>query len=131
MPVLLGSCWRGQPHGFVRYLGMPKFTKGHPGFGGRKRGEPTRGQVEVQQLARDLLSDPAYLANLRERLIHGRCAPQVECKLYAYAFGEPPRDINLNANLRGLASVVHEHVSRLELGAAPSANTDPSEPDVH
>jgi len=114
----------------VRYLCVPKFQKGHPRYGGRKKGVPTRGQVEVQQLARDLLSDPAYLANLRERLIRGRCAPQVECKLYAYAFGEPPREINLHGSLRGVVSVVHEHVSRLEL-AAGATNPDVSEPDVH
>jgi hypothetical protein len=106
---------------------MPKFQKGHPRFGGRKKGVLTRGQVEVQQLARDLLSDPAYVANLRERLIHGKCSPQVECKLYAYAFGEPPQHVQVNGTLRSIVSVVHEHIERLELTPPPSALL----PDVH
>lgn len=111
---------------------MARFQKGHPRYGGRKKGVPTRGQVEVQQLARELLSDPEYLANLRDRLVHGRCAPQVECKLFAYAFGEPPREINLHGSLRGVVSVVHEHINRLEVAAGTSATiTDASEPEVH
>ena len=61
---------------------MPKFQKGHPRLGGRKKGMPTRGQVEIQQLARYLLSDPVYLANLRKRLVSGKGAPLVEAKLY-------------------------------------------------
>ena len=73
----------------------------------------TRGQVDVQRLARDLVTDPIYLANLRARLRSGKCSPQVEAKLYAYAYGEPPQHVEIQGSLRGVVQVIHEHVASI------------------
>ena len=70
---------------------MPKFKKGHPRYGGRQKGVLTRGQTDIQRLARELVTDTIYLENQRARLRSGKCSPQVEAKLYAYAFGEALR----------------------------------------
>jgi hypothetical protein len=67
----------------------------------------------MQRLARELLTDPLYLANLRARLRSGKCSPQVEAKLYAYAFGEPPQHVEVGGRLRGVVQVIHEHVASL------------------
>jgi hypothetical protein len=107
---------------------VAKFQKGHPRFGGRKKDVLTRGQVKVQQLARDLFSDPAYLANLRERLVRGRCAPQVECKLYAYAFGEPPQRVAIDGAVSSAWCMSTS--SAFELAPLPSVPAA-SDPDVH
>jgi hypothetical protein len=92
---------------------MPKFQKGHPRYGGRQKGVLTRGQVDIQRLARELVTDPIYLANLRTRLRSGKCSPQVEAKLFAYAFGEPPQHVEVGGSLRGVVQVVHEHVANI------------------
>jgi hypothetical protein len=88
---------------------MPPFQKGHPKYGGRQKGRPLVMQREIREWVRELFEDPLYRESVRRRLFKGRLPPQVECKLLAYAYGEPPRDITLNANVRGLVSVVHEH----------------------
>jgi len=93
---------------------MPKFQKGHPRYGGRQKGVLTRGQVDIQRLARDLVTDPIYLANLRARLQSGKCSPQVEAKLYAYAFGEPPQHVEVGGSLRGMVQVIHEFVTSID-----------------
>lgn len=93
---------------------MPKFEKGHPKYGGRRPNEVLQAPG-IRTWARSLFEDPRYKLSVKTRLMKGRLPPQVECKLLAYAYGEPPRDITLNANLRGLVSVVHEHIA-----AAPS-----------
>ena len=80
---------------------MPKFQKGHPRYGGRQKGVLTRGQVDIQRLARELVTDPIYLANLSARLRSGKCSPQVEAKLYAYAFGEPPQHVEVAGRCEG------------------------------
>jgi hypothetical protein len=53
--------------------------------------------------------------------------PAGECKLYAFAFGEPPQKVAVDATLRGVVNVVHEHLERLELAPPASAAV----PDVH
>jgi len=92
---------------------MPPFQKGHPKYGGRPKGKPLAASKELQSWTRSLFEDPRYRLSVQSRLFKGRLPPQVECKLLAYAYGEPARDITLNANLRGLVRVVHEHVAAL------------------
>jgi hypothetical protein len=69
--------------------------------------------VDIQRLARQLVTDPIYLANLRARLRNGKCSPQVEAKLFAYAFGEPPQHLEVGGMLRGVVQVIHEHVASI------------------
>ena len=95
---------------------MPKFEKGHPHYGGRAKGAPLKASKELTVWCREMFEDPRYQMSVRQRLFKGRLPPQVECKLLAYAYGEPARDVTLHANLRGLVSVIHEHIA-----AAPSA----------
>jgi len=92
---------------------MPKFQKGHPRYGGRQKGVLTRGQTDIQRLARELVTDPIYLANLRTRLRSGKCSPQVEARLYAYAFGEPPQHVEVGGTLRGVVQIIHEHLASI------------------
>jgi hypothetical protein len=91
---------------------MPRFQKGdkRPPGAGRKKGQLAAGSREIAVWCREMFEDPRYQLSVRTRLLKGRLPPQVECKLLAYAYGEPARDITLNANLRGLVSVVHEHI---------------------
>jgi hypothetical protein len=97
---------------------MPKFVKGqqkHPDAG-RKKGAALGVAKELTTWCREMFEDPRYQMSVRQRLFKGRLPPQVECKLLAYAYGEPARDVTINANLRGLVSVIHEHIA-----AAPPA----------
>jgi hypothetical protein len=96
---------------------MSKFEKGHPKYGGRRTNEVLQAPG-IRHWARSLFEDPRYQLSVKTRLMKGRLPPQVECKLLAYAYGEPARDITLNANLRGLVSVVHEHVEAVAAGQA-------------
>lgn len=94
---------------------MPKFEKGRAKTGGRKKGVATIKAIATQagivEWARSLFEDERYRASIAARLYKGRLPPQVECKLLAYAYGEPVRELSLNATLRGVVSVVHEHVA--------------------
>jgi hypothetical protein len=90
---------------------MPKFEKGHAKTGGRKPGAPLVVAKEIAVWCRAMFEDPRYQMSVRQRLLKGRLPPQVECKLLAYAYGEPARDVTLHANLRGLVSIVHEHIA--------------------
>ena len=56
--------------------------------GGRRAGTPNKATLEIRDAARRLLEDPAYLRNVRERLLEGK-APQLEVLLHHYAYGKP------------------------------------------
>lgn len=71
---------------------MALFEKGNPG---RPEGIPNRSTREIRAMARSLVEDPIYLANLKERLDSGKIAPAVECMLYHYAYGKPPETLIL------------------------------------
>ena len=55
---------------------------------GRRKGVPNKATREVRTLARGLLNDKRYLAQLRRRMIAGTAGP-VEVLLYHYAYGKP------------------------------------------
>lgn len=69
---------------------------------GRKRGVPNKATVEVKEMARALVEDPTYRANLTARLRRGRCAPAVELGLWHYAYGKP-KDTTVVENPDGSA----------------------------
>ena len=56
--------------------------------GGRPKGVPNKVSREIREPAQ-LLFDDAYWTRTRVRLAQGRLAPAVECRLLAYAYGEP------------------------------------------
>lgn len=87
---------------------MP-FKKGQSGNPrGRKPGAVNKATAEIREVTQKLF-DEAYFANIRVRLGEGKLPPAVECKLLAYAFGEPKQSIELDGNLNTIAKVVHEH----------------------
>jgi hypothetical protein len=70
------------------------FVKGDP-RAGRPKGTLNKASIEVKELARSLLSDPGYVANLKARLIAGECPPPVETMLWHYAYGKPKESVEL------------------------------------
>jgi|CXWL01.1.fsa_nt_gi hypothetical protein len=79
------------------------FQKGKPKTGGRKAGTTNKATVEIKELARSLLEDPAYQANLKQRLRDGE-ASQIEQLLYHYAYGKP------TGNLKGAGEFTLEEL---------------------
>ena len=57
---------------------------------GRPPGRQNNVKREVRHLARDLVSNPEYMAALRQRLIDGK-AGALEPIIWQYAYGEPPK----------------------------------------
>ena len=57
-------------------------------LGGRKKGTPNKASGEVREVARRLVGDPIYLANLKIRLEQGAAGP-IESTLWFYAWGKP------------------------------------------
>ena len=76
--------------------------------GGRPKGVPNKVTTEIKDITRNIF-DAAYFASVKARLAEGKLAPAVECRLLGYAFGEPKQSIDLDANIRTVAKVVHEH----------------------
>lgn len=87
---------------------MP-FKKGRSGNPkGKPRGAVNHATREIRDVTRQLFDD-AYFANVRVRLSEGTLPAAVECRLLAYAYGEPKQSIELDANLKAVTKVVHEH----------------------
>lgn len=76
----------------------PGRPKGTPKTGGRQKGTPNKATVEIREIARALVEDPAYVASLRERLIAGE-APHMETLLHHYAYGKPPERVEVSGSL--------------------------------
>lgn len=68
---------------------MALFTNGHTKVGGRQPGTPNKRTTHAALIAKQLVEDPDYLGSLRERLVAGTLAPQVEALLLQYAYGRP------------------------------------------
>jgi hypothetical protein len=64
------------------------FTKGDP-RAGRPPGTPNKTSQDARELAQKLVSDPAYLEKLQQRLIEGKLG-NLETVLWSYAYGPPP-----------------------------------------
>lgn len=74
-------------------MNMGGFKPFQKGEGGRPAGIPNKATREIRAMARSLVEDPEYVENLRIRLRSGKCAPAVECMLFHYAYGEPPKTL--------------------------------------
>ena len=55
---------------------------------GRPKGAVNTTTRDSREMATRLVTDPAYVKNLRDRLVEGR-APHMETLLHHYAFGKP------------------------------------------
>jgi hypothetical protein len=64
------------------------FTPGDP-RAGRKKGSMNNIRKEIRQLCHELVSNPDYVAALRQRLIEGKCT--LEPIIWQWAYGEPPK----------------------------------------
>jgi hypothetical protein len=70
------------------------FTPGDP-RAGRPKGSLNKTGREARELAQALVTDPAYLEKLKQRLIDGKLG-DMEKVLWAYAYGQPPhRPVNI------------------------------------
>jgi hypothetical protein len=78
---------------------------------GRPKGAVNLATREIRGLAQSLLNQN-YFEKLKTRLLAGKIAPAVECKLLAYAFGEPKQSFEHSGSLAVLTTVVHEHHPR-------------------
>ena len=77
------------------------------GRDGKVSNKPTEQDREIRKLSKKLLTNPTYLANLKERLETGRIQPGVEAMLYYYAFGKPPETVETKQVVP--VRIVHEY----------------------
>jgi hypothetical protein len=59
---------------------------------GRPKGIPNKNTRAIKEFASELLSDPAYVAELKLRLQSGK-APHMETLLHHYAYGKPKEQV--------------------------------------
>jgi hypothetical protein len=86
---------------------MPKNTAGlKRGGPGRKPGVPNKVTREVRDLAEALISNDAYLATLRRKLLAGKCNPQIEAMLWHYRYGKPKDTVEITGENGGPISVI-------------------------
>jgi len=76
---------------------VAKFTPNHPKVGGRPKGGLNKSTLAGRQFAEQLVNDPVYRRNLRERLLAGKVPPGVESMLWYYAHGKPRETLELTA----------------------------------
>jgi hypothetical protein len=50
---------------------------------------------EAKAICSAMVDDPAYLANLKRRLVRGKLAPAVECMIWHYAKAKPADTLRL------------------------------------
>ncbi len=79
------------------------FVKGHPPYNGpgRPKGCQNKHTIEAKALPRGLLNDKTYRRNLQKRLRTGE-AGAMEPMLWAYAFGKPKEQLEMNWHLERL-----------------------------
>lgn len=95
-PPLQTAAGELRPTGRPAVSGKP-FRPGQSGNPeGRKKGVPNKATREVRQLARRLVEDREYQANVRQRLRAGE-AGALEPLLWHYAYGKPKEVVDLTA----------------------------------
>src|SRR5207249_7750781 len=80
---------------------------------GRPKGVPNKVTIEAKEACGRLVDDPAYLTNLRRRLLRGRLPPQIEAMLWAYAKGKPVERVEVK-NVTDVENLTYEQkIARL------------------
>ncbi len=69
--------------------------KGLPKTGGRVRGVPNKTTTDIGLACRTLVDDEAYRLEFAIRLKDGKLAPLLEKMVWAYAYGEPKKELAL------------------------------------
>jgi len=87
------------------------FQRGKPKTGGRKQGTPNKATVEIKELAREILEDPAYQKRLRVRIIRGE-AERIETLLYHYAYGKPSENLTASQGTSLAELVLMSHLDK-------------------
>lgn len=72
---------------------------------GRQKGSRNNASKAAKRLAMRLVTEPAYLALLRQRLLDGTLSPSTEQMLWAYAFGRPTHKAEVQTNSSVVISV--------------------------
>ena len=75
------------------------FMRNRAKTGGRMKGTPNKVTVVAQAFAEQLVTDPIYRANLRERLLAGKVHPAVEMMIWHYTFGKPKEQLELSGSV--------------------------------
>lgn len=89
--------------------------RGKPGPG-RRKGVRNKITAEVRDVARRLVEDRAYRANLRQRLLRGE-AGALEILIWRFAFGEPSATSTVELHERRLDAIreaARERLSRMD-----------------
>lgn len=85
---------------------MPRFQKGCKPGPGRPKGRRDDVTLAAQALARQILSSPKYVDNLKKRAEAGKLKPAVEVMLWHYAAGKPPDKVELTGENAGPLQVI-------------------------
>lgn len=85
---------------------------------GRKKGALNKATRQIRDITQKLF-DEAYFAGVKVRLGDGKLAPAVECKLLAYAFGEPKQSYEVSGpDGTPIQQIIHKYVAALPVDAA-------------
>lgn len=95
------------------------FQKGQPrpAGAGRRRGTPNHVTAEAAGLCRALVDDAAYRERFRQRLLTGKLAPALEVMVWAYAYGRPTEQHEVEAITEQVTDVFHHIIH----GPAPTS----------
>jgi hypothetical protein len=74
----------------------PPFTKGGKPGPGRPKGSIAQATLEVRAFCRSVVESPEYRQRLYDDLVERKVSPAVELMLWARAFGEVPRVIEVS-----------------------------------
>ena len=106
------------------------------GSRGRPKGAKNKATIEAKALAREMVLNPEYLANLRTRLVEGKLAPGVESLIWLFAFGRPKNVLDVTVDPGKVIEVVlaaPQEPKRPEPDAAaehPDTTSRPAEPTL-
>lgn len=88
---------------------------------GRPKGSLNKATREIRAITQNLF-DEDYFVRVKQRLLNGKLAPAVECKLLAYAFGEPKQQHEIS----GLDGEPIRQIINNYVVAAPAADRAPA-----
>ena len=95
-------------------MAWPKGKPRPPGAG-RHKGSQNKKNRAIESITGQIIYDPCYQANLRQRAIDGTLAPGMEAMLWYYQFGKPKeQQVDEQLFMQELLGVVLKHVGSPE-----------------